>query len=195
MLLSPSMLILASQSPRRREILTNAGFEFEVRPAHVEEIPLPDESPSDYVLRLAREKAAAVSAAGGDFVLAADTTVTVSGHILEKPHSAGDAARMLRLLSGRMHEVLTGVCLCHSGREWSGVATTCVHFMDMEENEILAYAASGEPMDKAGGYAIQGLASRFIDRIEGCYFNVVGLPVSLVHRFLKEAGYGTPADR
>lgn len=183
------MIVLASQSPRRREILLNAGFEFEVRPANVEEIPLASEDPAAYVLRLAKEKAAAAGAGAQEFVLAADTTVAAAGHILEKPHSAGDAARMLRLLSGRTHEVLTGVCLRHGGREWSGMASTQVRFLELSEAEILDYAASGEPMDKAGGYAIQGLASKFIDRIEGCYFNVVGLPVSLVYQLLKQAGY------
>jgi len=183
------MLVLASQSPRRREILANAGFSFVVRPANIPEIPLEGEEPAAYVLRLAREKASAVPAAPGEFILAADTTVAAAGHILEKPHSVDDAARMLRVLSGRRHEVHTGVCLCHSGREWFGVETTQVHFVPLPESEILAYARSGEPMDKAGGYAIQGLASKFIDRIEGCYFNVVGLPVSLVYRLLKRAGF------
>ncbi|MBA3973055.1 MAG: septum formation inhibitor Maf [Candidatus Solibacter sp.] len=183
------MIVLASQSPRRREILLNAGFQLVVRPANVEEIPLRAEDPAAYVLRLAREKAAAAAADPEEFVLAADTTVAAAGHILEKPHSAQDAARMLRLLSGRTHQVLTGVCLRHRRREWSGVESTHVRFSILTEPEVLAYAASGEPMDKAGGYAIQGLASKFIDRIEGCYFNVVGLPVSLVYRFLKQAGY------
>lgn len=191
MLLSPSMLVLASQSPRRREILANAGFRFSIRPAGIEEIPLEGEDPAAYVLRLAREKAAAVEADPEEFVLAADTTVASAGHILEKPHSKQDAARMLRLLSGRIHEVHTGVCLRHAGREWFGVETTKVSFVQLSEAEILAYAQSGEPMDKAGGYAIQGLASKFIDRIEGCYFNVVGLPISLVYRLMKLAGYPT----
>lgn len=189
MLLSPSMLVLASQSPRRREILANAGFRFSIRPAGIEEIPLEGEDPAAYVLRLAREKAAAVEAGSEEFVLAADTTVAAAGHILEKPHSEQDAARMLRLLSGRTHEVHTGVCLRHEGREWFEVETTQVSFVQLSEAEILAYAQSGEPMDKAGGYAIQGLASKFIDRIEGCYFNVVGLPISLVYRLMKLAGY------
>lgn len=189
MVRSPTMIVLASQSPRRREILLNAGFHIEVRPAIVEEVLAQSETPEAYVLRLAREKAAAAEARPDEFVLAADTTVAAAGHILEKPHSEEDAARMLRLLSGRTHQVLTGVCLRHAGREWCGAESTEVRFVDLSEAEILAYAASGEPMDKAGGYAIQGLASKFIDRIEGCYFNVVGLPVSLVYRFLKQAGY------
>lgn len=189
MLRSPRMIVLASQSPRRSEILRNAGFDFEVRPANVEEIPGESEAPPAYVQRLAREKARAVEASPREFILAADTTVAAAGHILEKPHSVEDASRMLRLLSGRTHQVLTGVCLRHGGREWCGVESTQVRFVELTEAEILAYARSGEPMDKAGGYAIQGLASKYIDRIEGCYFNVVGLPVSLVYRFLKEAGY------
>lgn len=183
------MLVLASQSPRRREILVNAGFTFEIRPANIPEVPHEGEDAAAYVLRLAREKAAAVPAANEEYILAADTTVAAAGHILEKPHSVEDAARMLRVLSGQNHEVHTGVCLRHSGREWFGVETTRVHFVPLPETEILAYARSGEPVDKAGGYAIQGLASKFIDRIEGCYFNVVGLPVSLVYRLLKRAGY------
>ncbi len=187
------MLVLASQSPRRREILSNAGFTFEVRPANVEEFPLAAEDPAGYVLRLARDKAAAAGAGPDDYVLAADTTVAAAGHILEKPHSVVDAARMLRLLSGRTHQVLTGVCLRHQGREWFDVSSTQVRFVTLSEDEILAYASSGEPMDKAGAYAIQGLASKFVDRIEGCYFNVVGLPVSLVYRFLKDAGYPFPS--
>ena len=170
------MIVLASQSPRRREILLNAGFSLEVRPANVEEIPLDPEAPEANVARLARDKAAAAAAGPEEYVLAADTTVAAAGHILEKPHSAGDAARMLRLLSGKTHQVLTGVCLRHGGREWCGAESTQVRFIELSEAEILAYAGSGEPMDKAGGYAIQGLASKFVDRIEGCYFNVVGLP-------------------
>jgi septum formation protein len=183
------MLVLASQSPRRRELLTLAGFAFEVRPANIAEVPSPAETPAQYVLRLAREKAAAVESAPGDFILAADTTVATDAHMLEKPHSPADAARMLRLLSGQTHQVLTGVCLRNDGREWFGVEMTQVRFLPLTEAEVQVYAHSGEPMDKAGGYAIQGLASKFIDRIEGCYFNVVGLPISLVYRFLKQAGY------
>lgn len=183
------MLVLASQSPRRREILDNAGFQFVVRPAGIEEIPIEGEDPPTYVLRLAREKAAAAQTDPAEFVLAADTTVAAAGHILEKPHSEKDAARMLRLLSGKTHEVHTGVCLRHAGQEWHGVETTSVRFVQLSDAEILAYAHSGEPMDKAGGYAIQGLASKFIDRIEGCYFNVVGLPISLVYKLMKLAAY------
>lgn len=183
------MIVLASQSPRRRELLANAGIACEVRPARIEEKPLPGESPEGYVVRLAREKAEAVEARGGEFVLAADTTVVVDGEILEKPHAPEEAERMLRLLHGRDHFVLTGVCLRHEGRYWTAVESTRVWFIPLREEEIAAYARSGEPLDKAGGYAIQGLASRFAEKIEGCYFNVVGLPVSRVYRMLRAAGY------
>ncbi|MBI5283282.1 MAG: septum formation inhibitor Maf [Candidatus Solibacter usitatus] len=187
------MIVLASQSPRRRELLAQAGFTFIVRAPAVEELHQPGESPAAYVERLAAAKAAAVQASGGasddEWILAADTTVVVDAHILEKPTSPADAARMLRLLSGRDHFVLTAVCLRQGSRQWSAVESTLVRFSPLSESEIIAYAASGEPLDKAGAYAIQGLASRFIPRIEGCYFNVVGLPISLVYRLLRDAGY------
>lgn len=183
------MLILASQSPRRRELLARAGFVFEVRVPGVEELRQDDETPAAYVERLARDKASAVDCAAGDWILAADTTVVIDHHVLEKPVSHADAARMLRLLSGRVHEVLTGICIRHAGRLWSAVESTRVTFSPLSEHEIDAYVASGEPMDKAGAYAIQGLASRFIPAVEGCYLNVVGLPVSRVYRMLREAGY------
>ncbi len=183
------MIVLASQSPRRRELLANAGIPCVVRPAAIEEKPREGEPPAGYVQRLAREKAGAVDARPDEFVLAADTTVVAGGEILEKPHSPEEAERMLRLLNGRDHTVLTGVCLRHGGRLWSAVEETRVWFIPLREDEIAAYARSGEPLDKAGGYAIQGLASRFVERVEGCYFNVVGLPVSRVYRMLRAAGY------
>lgn len=183
------MIILASQSPRRRELLAQAGIAFVVRVPGIEEVRSDGESPADYVLRLAAEKAAAIEAREGDFVLAADTTVVVDEHVLEKPHCEEDAARMLRLLSGREHVVMTGVCLRQGERVWRGVESTRVRFAVMTEEEIHDYAHSGEPLDKAGGYAIQGLASRYIEGVEGCFFNVVGLPVGRVYRMLKEAGY------
>jgi septum formation protein len=183
------MLVLASQSPRRREILAAAGIPFVVRPSGVEEAPEPGEPPADYAARLALDKARAVPARPEEYVLGADTIVVIEGQILEKPSSPADAARMLRLLSGQVHEVMTGVCLLHAGREFRAVETTRVSFIPLTEAEIEAYALSGEPMDKAGAYAIQGLASRFIDRVEGCYFNVVGLPVSRVYRMLRAAGF------
>lgn len=183
------MIVLASQSPRRSELLANAGIPFVVRPASIEEKLREGESPEQYVIRLACEKAQAVPARDDEFVLAADTTVVADEMILEKPHSPEEAERMLRLLHGRDHFVLTGVCLRHAGRLWSAVEKTRVWFIPLREEEIVAYARSGEPLDKAGGYAIQGLASRFAERIEGCYFNVVGLPVSRVYRMLRAAGF------
>jgi septum formation protein len=179
------VLVLASQSPRRAEILRQAGIPFTVRAAAIDETPCDGESPQTYVQRLAAEKALAVASGPEDTVLGADTTVVVDGAMLGKPESAEDARRMLRLLSGRRHEVLTGIAIRRGGeiaRDW---ASTSVWFSAMAAGEIEAYVASGEPMDKAGAYAIQGLASKFIERIEGCYFNVVGLPVSLVYRRLK----------
>lgn len=180
------MLILASASPRRREILTAAGIPFRVAPSGIDEEPEPGETAESYVRRLARDKALALECGEDDIILAADTVVTIDGEILEKPRDAADARRMLRLLSGREHEVITGVCLRTASRERVAHERTAVHFVPLSEREIDDYVASGEPLDKAGAYAIQGLASKFIDRIEGCYFNVVGLPVALVYRLLKE---------
>lgn len=177
------MLILASQSPRRQQILRDAGFEFEVRPSGVEEVRAAGESPKDYVLRLARDKARSIAARPGDIVLAADTIVVLRGEVLEKPVDAADATRMLKMLSARTHEVLTGICLLRpADAEIVDIARTKVHFVRMSPGEIQDYVDSGEPMDKAGAYGIQGLASKYIRRIEGCYFNVVGLPVSLVYK-------------
>lgn len=186
------MLILASQSPRRQDLLRQAGIPFRVAVPGVAEIRIEGEGPAAYVERLAREKALAVSAETGDWVLAADTTVALDEHVLEKPENPADAARMLRLLSGRVHEVLTGVCVRHAALLVSGVEVTRVEFAALTDDEIEDYAHSGEPLDKAGGYAIQGRASKFIPRIEGCYFNVVGLPVARVYRMLREAGYHFP---
>src|SRR5579872_1735576 len=179
------MLVLASQSPRRSEILSAAGIEFVVRAASVAEEPRAGESAAEYVVRLAVDKARAVDAAADDVVLGADTVVVVDGAILEKPRDHRDAARMLRMLAGRTHEVITGICLLTSDRRIVDTAATRVYFAPMSEREIEDYVASGEPVDKAGGYAIQGLASKFIDRIEGDYFNVVGLPVALVYKHLR----------
>jgi septum formation protein len=190
---APTRLILASASPRRRELLAQAGFEFEVHPAHIPEDPLPGEDPVAYVIRLAREKAQAVfarlsadsGAQPGLTVLGADTTVTLDGHILGKPSDATDAARMLRLLSGRSHRVITGVALVTAQSAESAAEATTVRFLTLSESEIASYIATGEPMDKAGAYAIQGRAARWIPRIEGCYFNVVGLPLALVSTLLE----------
>ena len=190
------MLILASASPRRQELLQSAGIPFSVQPANVAEEHRPGESPEICVRRLAREKALAVAelTKPGNPILAADTEVVLdlaSGIPLGKPRDAEDAARMLRLLRGRGHYVITGVCLIWKNAggnlEWEdGAETTVVHMHHISEQEIADYVATGEPMDKAGAYAIQGIASRWIPRIEGCYFNVVGLPVPLVYRMLRE---------
>jgi septum formation protein len=188
------MLILASASPRRRELLAQAGFAFEVRPAHVNEDPKPGEDAIAYVTRLAREKAQAVFDAVGDadaVVLGADTTVEVDGQILAKPEDAADAARMLRLLSGRTHRVMTGVALVTRGRTEVAAEVTGVRFVTLSDAEIEAYVATGEPMDKAGAYAIQGRAGRWIPRVEGCYFNVVGLPLALVTTMLESVQAAT----
>lgn len=187
------MLILASASPRRQELLRNAEIEFVVRPAHVNEELMPGEEPNAYVTRLARAKARAVweqlltaDRRPATVVLGADTTVVVDHHILAKPEGAEDAKRMLRLLSGRTHEVLTGVHLAGEALDDTRSECTRVTFDRLTEEDISMYVAHGEPMDKAGAYAIQGIASRWIPRIEGCYFNVVGLPVPLVVRMLRE---------
>jgi septum formation protein len=178
------MLVLASQSPRRAEILRQAGIAFTVRAVPVDETPLEGEDPNAYVERLAAMKASAVPASSEETVLGADTTVVIDGEMLAKPADAADARRMLRHLSGRRHEVITGVCLKRAGRSVCDHAVTAVWFAPMSEAAIAEYVAGGEPMDKAGAYAIQGIASKFVTRIEGCYFNVMGLPVSLVWRML-----------
>ena len=147
---------------------------------------VPVKSPADYVRRLAEAKAFAVPLLPGEIILGADTTVVVDHQVLEKPRDTADAMRMLRLLDGREHEVITGICLRTESRKIVDAAVTRVRFVPLSSEELEAYAASGEPMDKAGAYAIQGLASKFIDRIEGDYFNVVGLPVALVYRHWKE---------
>lgn len=179
-------LVLASRSPRRAELLRAAGIDFTLRVADIDETPLPAEPARDYVLRLAQEKALAVAADPGEIVLAADTTVVLGAEILSKPTTAADAARMLRALSGQKHEVITGICLKHADRLIRDLASTAVWFAPLSGVEIADYVASGEPMDKAGAYGIQGLASRFIDRIDGSYSNVVGLPVALVYRRLRD---------
>ena len=180
------MLVLASQSPRRKEILRQSGIPFTVRTAPVDESPRDGEQPAEYVQRVAEAKALAIGAAADEIVLGADTTVVIDGLILGKPTDTDDARRMLKLLSGRRHEVLTGICL-RRGAETPvrDYAATAVWFAALSDREIEEYAAGSEPMDKAGAYAIQGLASKFVERIEGCYFNVMGLPVALVYRHLR----------
>lgn len=179
------MLILASRSPRRAELLAAAGIAFNVRAADIDETPLPGEAPLDYVVRMAEQKAAAVFRAPGEIILAADTIVVLDSQILGKPKDAADAVQMLAALSGRRHEVITGICLQRVGKTVLDTASTSVWFSPLTGTEIHSYVASGEPMDKAGAYGIQGLASRFIHRIEGSYSNVVGLPVALVYRHLQ----------
>jgi nucleoside triphosphate pyrophosphatase len=183
------MIVLASASPRRQELLRNAGISFTVQPADIDETLVAGESPRDCAERLAREKAVAVfQSRPQDFVLGADTIVVVDDLILGKPRDADDAMRMLRLLSGRTHEVITGVCLAGPAGSTTVSEATRVTMCEISHDEIRAYVATGEPMDKAGAYAIQGLASRWIPRIEGDYSNVVGLPVALVYRMLRERG-------
>ena len=177
--------MLASRSPRRREILRLAGIPFVVRAKDVDETPVAGETAREYVKRIAREKACAAELREGETVLAADTTVTIDGEILAKPLDQADARRMLRLLSGRRHEVLTGICLRSATEFVVDCAETSVWFAPLSEREIAEYAAGSEPLDKAGAYAIQGLASKFVQRIEGCYFNVMGLPVAMVYGMLK----------
>jgi len=205
------MLVLASASPRRQELLRAAGISFTVQRADVDETPQAGESPADCAERLAREKAMAVwRTRPQDAVLGADTVVVVDHELLGKPTDAADAVRMLRLLSGREHQVITGVCLVRAvagvgeaGRGSNSVLarardggprvkvgheTTLVAMHSISDEEMRDYVASGEPMDKAGGYAIQGMASRWIPRIVGDYGNVVGLPVALVYRMLRDKG-------
>ena len=206
------MIVLASASPRRQELLRSAGIPFTLQPAEIDETPHQGESPRNCAERLARQKAFYVSKSRpGEWVLGADTIVVIDDAILGKPRDENDAARMLRLLSGRTHRVITGVCL---GRDkvargqWSAASdakslkpedrelrtwvedarseTTLVTMGDLSDAEIRSYIATGEPMDKAGAYAIQGIASRWIPRVEGDYSNVVGLPVALVYRMLME---------
>lgn len=182
------MLILASQSPRRRELLAYAGIAFEVRGSGVPELHAAGEDPVAYVRRLARSKAEAIEVRAGEVVLGADTVVVSEGEILEKPFDNDDAARMLRSLSGKTHSVVTGICLRGSGKEIQDHAETFVTFHELTDDEIRLYVGSGEPVDKAGAYAIQGLASKFVRSINGCYANVVGLPVALVYQHLKSFG-------
>ena len=186
-------LILASASPRRAEILRSAGLPFSVLSSAVDETPVPTESPQDLVRRLALAKAELVAARalGPAIVIAADTVVVLEGAILGKPRTSEDARQMLEKLSGRTHSVMTGVTLIRlpdvERREF--IETTQVHFASISNEEIVKYLSSGEPFDKAGAYAIQGLGGRFIPRIDGCYFNVVGLPLSRLCKELAELGW------
>jgi septum formation protein len=194
-------LILASASPRRAEILRNAGIRFEICSTDVDESRLDNESPGDYVRRLASAKA--VSAAdknpdpGADaLIIGADTVVVVDAAILGKPASGDDARRMLRSISGRVHEVHTGLALLQTSGIQQRVVEeiTRVHFAHLSDQEIEDYIATGEPFDKAGAYAIQGVGGRFVKRVEGCYFNVMGLPLARLWTLLREFGRANLAE-
>jgi len=184
--LLPARIVLASASPRRAELLRAAGVDFDVQPADVDESLGGGELPIEYVSRLAEAKGRLIyERDAARTVLAADTVVVVDGHILGKPADGADARRMLRLLSDRKHEVLTAVSVFHPGEIVdTRVEVTSVEFAALTDSDIDWYVSTGEPMDKAGAYAVQGLASRFVTRIEGSYSNVVGLPVALVYRML-----------
>ena len=183
-------MLLASASPRRAELLAAAGYVFEVKSCTVDETPLPGEIPALYVARLAAAKAGAVTdIASNNVILAADTCVVLDGDILGKPIDDVDAAKMLGRLSGRSHEVLTGVSMRYANQCVEAVDRTVVHMALLQPEQVVWYVASGEPRDKAGAYGIQGLAARFIDRIEGSYSNVVGLPLAVVRRLLNELGF------
>jgi septum formation protein len=186
-------LILASSSPRRAEILREAGISFSVLSSAVDETPIPGETPQQHVRRLADAKGelAAARAVGPSIIIAADTVVVLDGQILGKPRSTDEARRMLELFSGRTHSVVTGVTMLRlpemERRQF--IETTLVHFSKLSSDEISRYLATAEPYDKAGAYAIQGRAGRYVPRIEGCYFNVVGLPLAHVVSTLHELGW------
>lgn len=192
-------LVLASASPRRAEILRNAGIAFEVRAALIDESPREGENPEHYVLRLALEKArtAADAENGGQtypdatVFIGADTTVLAEGEMMGKPLSEDEARRMLRRLSGRVHEVHTGLALVRRPGVWERIVeeVSRVTFAKLSDGEIESYINTGEPFGKAGAYAVQGIAGRYITRIEGCYFNVVGLPLARLYSMLREAGW------
>jgi len=179
-------LVLASGSPRRRQLLEMLGLEVEVRPPRIPEIRARGEAPRSYVERLAREKAGSVA---GDLVLGADTTVVIEGEVLEKPADAGDALRMLRRLQGRRHDVITAIALKTPRGMLSAIDVTGVAFRPADDDFLRAYVATGEPMDKAGAYGIQGYGAALVERIEGDFFSVMGLPVRRVLELLEEAGY------
>jgi septum formation protein len=188
-------LILASSSPRRAEILRDAGIVFDVCAPQVDEAPHPHEAAAKMVARLAEAKARAAAELAGEknpaVIIGADTAVELDGEIFGKPRDTADASEMLSRLSGRIHQVLTGIYVLRmpDGAARAAVETTAVTFAQLDQKEIDAYIASGEPFDKAGGYAIQGRAGRHIPRIEGCYFNVVGLPLARLYILLAELGW------
>jgi septum formation protein len=186
-------LILASASARRAEILRDAGLSFVVLSSAVDETPFANESPNDLVERLALAKAELVAARaiGPAVIIGADTVISLDGHILGKPRSTDDARRMLEKLSGRTHSVVTGIALIRipDAERRTFVESTLVHFAALTSDEILRYLATGEPHDKAGSYAIQGHAGRFVPRVEGCYFNIIGLPLSRLYHALVDLGW------
>jgi septum formation protein len=183
--------ILASSSPRRRELLTSIGLTFEVMPSDIPEIHQPGESPEEYVARLSRGKAAVIADKHPEaWIIAADTTVLLGDELLEKPADADDAKRMLATISGKTHTVYTGVTLQNTARGWhdTRVAETEVRMLPLDERDIAWYVSTGEPLDKAGAYAAQGIGAVFIDSIHGSYTNVVGLPLALLFQMLRRAG-------
>jgi septum formation protein len=183
--------ILASQSPRRRELLESIGLTFEVMPSDVPEVHQHGESPEEYVARLSRDKAAAIAAKRDDaWIIAADTTVLLGDELLEKPADNADARRMLAMIAGKTHIVFTGVTLQNSSRGWrdTRVAESEVRMLPLDERDIAWYVSTGEPLDKAGAYAVQGIGAMFIDSIHGSYTNVVGLPLALLFQMLRRAG-------
>ena len=183
--------ILASQSPRRRELLASIGLTFEVMPSDVPEVHQPGESPEEYVARLSRDKAAAIASRDEQaWIIAADTTVLLGEELLEKPADADDARRMLATIAGKTHIVYTGVTLQNAARGWrdTRVAESEVRMLPLDARDIAWYVSTGEPLDKAGAYAVQGIGAMFIDSIHGSYTNVVGLPLALLFQMLRRAG-------
>ena len=183
--------ILASQSPRRRELLASIGLTFEVLPSDVPEVHQPGESPEEYVARLSRDKAEAIASKHDDaWIIAADTTVLLGDELLEKPADAADARRMLATIAGKTHIVYTGVTLQNAALGWrdTRVAESEVRMLPLDERDIAWYVSTGEPLDKAGAYAVQGIGAMFIDSIHGSYTNVVGLPLALLFQMLRRAG-------
>ena len=177
-------LILASASPRRKELLSLLGMPFTVRAADIDETMDPGKSPFDEVARVSRRKALAVSREDGDMVIAADTIVVCEGKVLGKPHSEDEAVNMLRLLSGRDHQVMTGCTVLLGSKQETFTEVTHLHFRPLSDREIQKYVQSGEPMDKAGAYGIQGGAALFCEKLEGDYYNVMGLPVCRLYETL-----------
>jgi septum formation protein len=183
--------ILASSSPRRRELLASIGLDFEIIPSHVPEEHQSGEAPEEYVARLSREKAAAIAEKHPDrWIIAADTTVLLGEQLLEKPVDRADAARMLATIAGRTHVVYTGVTVEHARRGWhdTRVAESEVRMLPLSAKEIAWYVGTGEPLDKAGAYAVQGIGAMFIESIHGSYTNVVGLPLAMLFQMLRKAG-------